>query len=131
MFKNKTAGYYIGLGGGVIGLITTIIYVIYSTSVNLFAPEVFILLLLGTLSEVLVMFVDWKFAPLLPVLLFSLALGFHLNDRVLMFEEMLNGIYGMNERGAVLGVVILLLALNLVSVVATIIAAFTPREKEA
>ena len=68
MFKNKTVGFYIGAAGGLIGLVTTVIYLIYSLSVDLFAPEVFIFLLLGTLSEVLVLFVDWKFAPILPVL---------------------------------------------------------------
>lgn len=129
MFKNKTAGFYIGLAGGFIGLVTTVIYVIYSTSVSLFAPEVFIFLLLGTLGEVLVLFVDWKFAPIIPALFFSLALGFHLCDRVLMFEEMINGIYGMNERGAILWVVLLLLALNLVSVLASIVASFSSRER--
>ena len=59
MFKNKTVGFYIGAAGGLIGLVTTVIYLIYSLSVDLFAPEVFIFLLLGTLSEVLVLFVDW------------------------------------------------------------------------
>lgn len=129
MFRNKTTGFYAGFAGGVIGLVTTIIYLIYSTSVQLFAPEVFILLLLGTLSALLVLFVDWEFAPLLPALFFSLAFGFHLCDRVLMFEEMINNIYGMNERGAILWVVLLLLGLNLVSVLGSIVAAFSSREK--
>ena len=130
MFKNKTVGFYIGAAGGLIGLVTTVIYLIYSLSVDLFAPEVFIFLLLGTLSEVLVLFVDWKFAPILPVLFFSLAFCLHINDRVLMFEEMINQIYGMNERGAILWVVLVLLALNLVSAIASIIASFSSRERE-
>lgn len=130
MFKNKTVGFYIGAAGGLIGLVATVIYLIYSLSVDLFAPEVFIFLLLGTLSEVLVLFVDWKFAPILPVLFFSLAFGLHINDRVLMFEEMINQIYGMNERGAILWVVLVLLALNLVSAIASIVASFSSRERE-
>lgn len=131
MFKNKTLSFYIGLAGGAVGLLTTIGYLVYTLSVSLFAPEVFVLLLLGTLSELLVIFTDWKFAPLLPVLFFSLALGFHICDRALMFEEMYNHIYGMQERGAILGVVIVLLVANLVSVVASIIASFSPKSKEA
>lgn len=130
MLKNKTIGFYVGLAGGFIGLVTTIIYLIYSTSVQLFAPEVFVFLLLGTLGEVLVMFVDWKFAPIIPVLFFSLAFGFHICDRVLMFEEMINGIYGMNERGAILSVVLLILALNLVSCIACIFASFTEKNRQ-
>ena len=39
-------------------------------------------MLLAVLSEVLVMFVDMKFLTLVPVLFFSLALGFHICDRV-------------------------------------------------
>ena len=129
MLKNKTVGFYLGLAGGIIGLITAIAYIIYSTSVNLFAPEVFILLLLGVLSELLVLFTDWKWAPLLPVLFFSLALGFHICDRALMFEEMYNHIYGMNERGAILEVVIALLVTNFVSVLTCIIASFSSKKK--
>lgn len=130
MLKNKSIGFYIGLGGGVIGLVTTIIYLAYTLAVNLFAPEVFTLLLLGTISSVLVLVFDWKFLPLVPAILFSLAFGFHLCDRVLMFEEMINEIYGMNERGAILGLVILLLVLNLISIIATIVACFSPRERQ-
>ena len=47
-----------------------------------------------------------------------------------MFEEMINQIYGMNERGAILWVVLVLLALNLVSAIASIIASFSSRERE-
>lgn len=129
MFKNKTIGYYIGLAGGALGIITALIYVIYTTSVDLFAPEVFVLMLLAVLSEVLVMFVDMKFLTLVPVLFFSLALGFHICDRVYMFQEMINHIYGMNEKGAILWLVILLFVLNAISAVAAIIAAFSDRNK--
>ena len=130
LFKNKSIGFFVGLGGGVVGLITTIIYLAYTLTVGLFAPEVFVLLLLATLSTIPGVFLDWKFLPLIPVILFSLALGFHLCDRVTMFQEMINKIYGMNEKGAILGVVILLLVLNLVSVAASLVAAFTSRERK-
>ena len=74
-------------------------------------------------------FTRFKFMPLIPAALFSAAFGFYLNDRLAMFEEMINNIYGMNERGAILWVVLLLLGLNLVSVLGSIVAAFSSREK--
>ena len=73
--------------------------------------------------------VDMKFLTLVPVLFFSLALGFHICDRVYMFQEMINHIYGMNEKGAILWLVILLFVLNAISAVAAIIAAFSDRNK--
>ncbi len=131
MFKNKTIGFYVGLGGGAVGLITAIIYLIYTLNVELFAPEVFIFLLIGTAACVLSLFFDWKFLPLVAVLFFSLAFGFHILDRITMFQEMINKIYGMNERGAILEMVILLLVLNVISIAANIFASFCERDKQA
>ena len=53
----------------------------------------------------------------------------YINDRVIMFEEMINQIYGMNERGAILEVVIAILALQLVSILLCVIACFTSERK--
>lgn len=130
MFKNKTIGFYVGLGGGAVGLITTIIYLVYTLVVGLFAPEVFVFLLLGTAACVLSLFFDWKFLPLVAAVFFSLAFGLHIHDRITMFQEMINRIYGMNERGAILGVVILLLVFNVISIAATIFASFCERDKQ-
>lgn len=130
LFKNMTLFGWIGLGGGVVGLIATIIYTAYSAAVSLFAPEVFVMLLLGVAGSVFAAVTDFKFAPFVPVLFYSLAFGLYLSDRVLMFEEMYNHIYGMNERGAILGLVIVILVLNFVSIVATIVSAFFDKTKK-
>lgn len=129
LFKNKTFGFYIGLLGGIVGVVAAIYYVIYSTSVGHFNLEVFATLALGVLGSVVAVLTKSKFAPLLPVLFFSLAFGLYINDRVLMFEEMINGIYGMNERGAILSEVIKIFVLNFISIFASIIATFSSREK--
>lgn len=129
MFKNKTIGFYVGLGGGAVGFVTTVIYLIYTLTVGLFAPQVFVMLLLGTAVCVLSLFFEWKFLPLVAVLFFSLAFGFHILDRITMFQEMLNHIYGMNERGAILGVVVLLLVFNFLSIAACTVASFCERDK--
>ena len=51
--------------------------------------------------------------------------------RSTMFQEMINKIYGMNERGAILEMVILLLVLNVISIAANIFASFCERDKQA
>lgn len=129
MFKNKTIGFYVGLGGGAVGFVTAVIYLIYTLTVGLFAPQVFVMLLLGAAVCVLSLFFEWKFLPLVAVLFFSLAFGLHILDRITMFQEMLNHIYGMNERGAILGVVVLLLIFNFVSIAACAFASFCERDK--
>lgn len=93
-------------------------------------PIVFVMLLLGVAGSVFAAFSDLKFAPILPVLFYSLAFGFYVSDRIIMFEEMINKIYGMNERGAILPIVIVIFVLCLVSIVAGIIASFNDRKKE-
>lgn len=127
--ESRTVGYKIGLFGGVLGLVTAIIYLVYSTSVGHFDPIVLALLVLGICGELVAAFTEIKSAPLLPAILFSLSFGMYINDRVIMFEEMINQIYGMNERGAILWVVILILALQFVSILASIIAAFSNGRK--
>ena len=129
LLKNKTIGFYIGLAGGCIGLITTLLYLIYSVSVGHFNALVFVMLLLGSGSVVAVLLKDFDFLPLVPAVFFSLAFGFYVNDRVIMFEEMINGIYGMSESGAILGVVVLILILAFVCVLSSVVATFTKRER--
>ncbi len=130
--KNKSTGFCVGLVGGVLGLITLILYTVYSVSVGHFAVEVFAMLLLGVCSSAFAAAVKFEWAPLLPVLFFSLAFGLYINDRVIMFEEMINRIYPMNAApGAILPVVIAILVLNLVSAIMCVFASFTSREKEA
>lgn len=135
-FKNKPLSFYLCLGAGIIGLINTIIYAAYSLNVvgktgNHFDALVFSMLLLGTLSCSLpVIKPEWKFTILIPSVFFSAAFGYYINDRLIMFEEMLNRIYGMMESGAVLGMVILIFVLDIVSFLAIAVAAFTDSDKK-
>ncbi len=131
LLKNKTVGFYIGLAGGCLGFVTTLLYLIYSLSVKHFNPLVFTMLLLGVAGTVSVFFLKLNFLPLVPALFFSLAFGVYINDRVIMFEEMINNIYGMSESGAILGVVVLILVFMFICVIASIVATFTKRDKTA
>lgn len=126
---SQNIGYKIGMVGGAIGVITAVVYTVYSTSVGHFDPLVLALMVLGVIGEGFAAYSARPSAPLLPSILFSLAFGMYINDRVIMFEEMINQIYGMNERGAILEVVIAILALQLVSILLCVIACFTSERK--
>lgn len=129
-FKHRSLGFYCGLGAGVFGVITAVIYIAYSISVGHFNALIFVLILLAGLSCAGMIFTKFRFMPLIPALLFSAAFGFYLNDRLIMFEEMINEIYGMTEKGAILGVVILIFVLTFVSFVAVTVAAFSRDEDD-
>ncbi len=128
-FTNRGTGFYANLAAGAIGLICTLLYLIYSLSVGHFAAVVFVMLLLGTIAAAVAMVFDWKFLAIFPVLFYSLAFGLYVNDRVVMFEEMINNITGMTERGAILPIVIIVFVLCLLSIVGGIVAAFTDKDK--
>ena len=140
-FKNKPLSFYLCLGTFVIGLVTTIIYMAYSLSFygkinggadmgNHFNALIFVMLLLGTLTCGLgVAKPGWKFAPVIPSLFFSAAFGYYINDRLIMFEEIVNQIYGMMESGAIFGMVILIFVLTLVCILALIVACFTGEKR--
>ena len=129
LLASHNVGYKIGLLGGAIGLITAIVYTVYSTSVGHFDPVVLGLMVLGVCGSAFAALSDKKSAPLVPDILFSLSFGMYINDRVIMFEEMINKIYGMNERGAILEVVLAILVLQFVSILLCMIACFTSDRK--
>ena len=129
LLASHNVGHKIGLLGGAIGLITAIVYTVYSTSVGHFDPVVLGLMVLGVCGSAFAALSDKKSAPLVPAILFSLSFGMYINDRVIMFEEMINKIYGMNERGAILEVVLAILVLQFVSILLCMIACFTSDRK--
>lgn len=136
-FKNKPLSFYLCMGAFVLGLVNTVIYSAYTLSAygkinggadmgNHFNAAIFVLLLLGTLTCLIgIIKPGWKFAPLIPSLLFSAAFGYYINDRLIMFEELVNRIYGMMESGGVFGMVVLVFALDLACVIMLIVASFT------
>ena len=142
-FKNKPLSFYLCLGAFVLGLANAIIYAAYSLSVygkinggadmgNHFNAAIFVLLLLGALTCLIgVIKPGWKFAPLVPALLFAAAFGYYINDRLIMIEEIINRIYGMMESGGIFSMVILVFALTLVCFIAVTVATFTDGEKAA
>ena len=141
-FKNKPLSFYLCLGACVLGVVTTIVYTAYSLSVygkinggadmgNHFNTVVFVMVLLGTLACAIgVARPDWQFAPIIPSLFFSAAFGYYIDDRLIMFEEIINEIYGMMESGANFGMVMFVFVLMVVCIAALIVASFTDGTKK-
>ena len=130
LFKNRTLGFYLGLAGGFIALVTSIIYLVYALRVGLFVAWIFVFLLLGALSSLIVVFKDFSFAPLIPAIFYGLALGIHANDRVLMVAYMAKGVYGMGETGAILSVVITIFVLTFISIILACVSCFFNQRKK-
>lgn len=122
-----------------IGLINTVIYSLYSLSVygkinggaemgNHFSLFICGLLFAGTLTALLGVFKsNWTFVSLLASFFFSAAFGYYINDRLIMFEEMINKIYGMMESGADFKMVVLVFVLDFICILALIIDSFTDK----
>lgn len=126
LFRNRTVGDYIGLAASALGLVTAFVYLIYSVTVNLLAPTVFVLMLLGALSGGAAFAIKIKLLPLLPVIFFSFSFATYISERMLMFAHMATNIYGMSEVGAILQIVVLILVLQFVSIVGACVACFAP-----
>ena len=100
MQKNQPIGFPCGSIALLVGVVNAAIYLIYSTSVHHFSPLVFAALVAAAISCLLIMFTRLKLATLISAALFATAFGLYVNDRLIMFEEMINKIYGMKKQGA-------------------------------
>ena len=123
--KNK--GMLISAAAGVLALL---VYVIYNLAIGKFTMDVFLMILAGVVFAFVALKSDFKFAPVLAVLGYSLAIGFYLNNRIIMCEEMINHIEGMNERGNIFAVVVIIFVLLFVGAITGIGASFAGTEEE-
>ncbi|MBR1813047.1 MAG: hypothetical protein IJ773_04420 [Lachnospiraceae bacterium] len=123
--KNK--GMLISAAAGVLALL---VYVIYNLAIGKFTMDVFLMILAGVVFAFVALKSDFKFAPVLAVLGYSLAIGFYLNNRIIMFEEMINHIEGMNERGNIFAVVVIIFVLLFVGAITGVGASFAETEEE-
>lgn len=126
--KGKSLGYYAQLTAAASGALALVVYLVYNLAISKFTVDVFLMILLGTAVAGLSLVKNFKFAPILTVLFSSLAIGLYLNDRVIMFEEMINHITGMTERNNIFAVVILIFVLLFVSAIFGIVASFSADE---
>ena len=123
--KNK--GMLISAAAGVLALL---VYVIYNLAIGKFTMDVFLMILAGVVFAFIALKSNFKFAPVLAVLGYSLAIGFYLNNRIIMFEEMINHIEGMNERGNIFAVVVVIFVLLFIGAITGIGASFAGTEEE-
>ena len=129
--KGKGLGHIAALIAACAGCLALLVYLVYNLIIGKFTFDVFAAILVGLIFAVMTVLTKFKFAPVLAVLGYSLGIGFYLNIRIVMFEEMINHITGMTERDNVFAVVILIFVLLLVGAVAGVIASFAADKETA
>ena len=123
-----------GLGGvaalvsACAGALALVVYLIYNLMIGKFTADVFALIVLGVVFAAVTLTTEFKFAPVLSVLGFGLAFGLYVNNRIIMFEELINNIVGMTERGDSVPVVIVILALLLVAAISGVVVSFSEKK---
>ena len=91
-FKNRTVGFYLSLVSALAALIIALVYVIVANSDRTFNLAGIIIIVIGALSEVLVLFTDLKFAPMVPTLLLSVGGSISFITCLPTMLDVLNGI---------------------------------------
>ena len=129
--KGKGLGHIAALIAACAGCLALLVYLVYNLIIGKFTFDVFAAILVGLIFAVMTVLTKFKFAPVLAVLGYSLGIGLYLNNRIVMFEEMINHITGMTERDNVFAVVILIFVLLFVGAVAGVIASFAADKETA
>lgn len=110
------------------GALALVVYLIYNLMIGKFTADVFAMIVVGLVFAVVTLLTEFKFAPVLSVLGFGLAFGLYVNNRIIMFEEMINHIVGMTERGDVFPVVVIILVLLLLAAISGIVVSFSEKK---
>lgn len=125
-FARRTPGFWSAFGAAVLAFVGALTYVIvYNTSLagdRGFSAVVFVCMLVGALTAVGAEIADCKFGPLVPSVLFAVAVGLHFQLAAYPFADALTGVpfFGGSPAAAlVFGIVFAVAAL------ANIVAAFT------
>ena len=126
--QNKKGRSLAALIAACAGTLALVVYVIYNLAISKFTIDVFACIAVGLLFAVVTLLTKFRFAPVLATLGYGLAIGLYLNNRIIMFEEMINHIVGMTERGDIFPVVIAIFALLLVAAVSSVIVSFSDKE---
>ncbi len=129
LLDGKGAGGVAALVSACAGILALVVYLIYNLVIGKFTADVFVLIVLGVIFALVTLTTEFKFAPVLSVLGFGLAFGLYVNNRIIMFEELINNIVGMTERGDSVPVVVIILALLLVAAVCGIVVSFSEKKE--
>lgn len=98
-FKGRTIGFWLGLGAAAAALTGNIAFIILAYGDKVFSIAVFILILVGVLSQGLVIFTDFKFAPLAPLAFFAVAAAINLYVGLPSMSDIWNGVVFIGGRG--------------------------------
>ena len=128
LLDGKGAGGIAALVSACAGVLALVVYLIYNLVIGKFTADVFVLIVLGVIFALVTLTTEFKFAPVLSVLGFGLAFGLYVNNRIIMFEELINNIVGMTERGDSVPVVVVILALLLVAAISGVVVSFSEKK---
>lgn len=98
-FENRTAGFYIGLAASCIALVGAVLLLLIAGNDLTFSLPAFILLVCGGLSYGLVIFKEFKFAPMIPALLIALGTALHLEKGIPSVTDIINDIVYIGGNG--------------------------------
>ena len=104
LFKDRTVGFYIGLAGAVLALVSDLVWLIIDHADRTFDLLAFILILVGALSFALVVFTKFEFAPIIPAVLLIAGLALALNVILPSVSDLWNGVNFIGGNG-VLGAI--------------------------
>lgn len=91
-FKNRTVGFYIGLAAAVVALIGDILYIAIDGADRTFTSAGFALVLVGAIAELLVVFTEFRFAPLIPAAFYIGGFALALNVALPSLSDVWNGV---------------------------------------
>lgn len=126
--KGSGLGLYAEMAAAGAAVIALVVYLVYNGAIGKITTDVLTTIVIGVAASCVALTTNFKFAPVISVLATSAAIGLYFNDRVIMFEELVNHITGMTERDYILPVVILIFVLLFVSTIASVVASFCDKK---
>lgn len=103
-FKNRTIGFYLGLAAAVIALVGAALYIATDSSDRTFTAVGFALMLAGAVAELLVIFTDLKFVPLVCAGLYIGGFALTVNAALPSISDVWNGVHFIGGN-ATLGII--------------------------
>lgn len=90
VFEKRTLGFYLSLAAAAVGLIGSVLYIVLDGSDRTFTLFGFALALAGAVSTALIVFTKLKFAPFVPMALYTAAFGMVLRAAVPSLSDVWN-----------------------------------------
>lgn len=130
--RNKTAGYYVGLAGGVLAIAALVLYAVYVSLGGSNQTMIYVCIVLGVLLELALFAYNGKFSDVIaaiPPILFIIAMGLELNADYGNIVDSVNNIH-MYGDSALAGYNVALAALLIVAAILCMVACGMKREKQ-